>query len=49
MLLGTIFTGLAQGLLAGVGYWLTGVPQAAFFGALTAVASLVPAVGTALV
>jgi predicted PurR-regulated permease PerM len=49
VLLGTIFTGLAQGLLAGVGYWLTGVPQAAFFGALTAVASLVPAVGTALV
>ena len=49
VLLGTIFTGLAQGLLAGLGYWLTGVPQAAFFGALTAVASLVPAIGTALV
>jgi predicted PurR-regulated permease PerM len=49
VLLGTILTGLAQGLLAGVGYWLTGVPQAAFFGALTAVASLMPAVGTVLV
>ena len=49
VLLGTIFTGLAQGLLAGIGYWVTGVPQPAFFGALTAVASLLPAVGTALV
>jgi predicted PurR-regulated permease PerM len=49
VLLGTILTGLAQGLLAGIGYWVTGVPQAAFFGALTAVASLLPAVGTALV
>jgi predicted PurR-regulated permease PerM len=49
VLLGTILTGLAQGLLAGIGYWITGVPQAAFFGALTAVASLVPAVGTTLV
>src|SRR5262249_13492033 len=49
VLLGTILTGLAQGLLAGVGYWFTGVPQPAFFGALTAVASLMPAVGTALV
>jgi predicted PurR-regulated permease PerM len=49
VLLGTIFTGLAQGLLAGIGYWITGVPQAAFFGALTALASLLPVVGTALV
>ncbi len=49
VLLGTILTGLAQGLLAGIGYWLTGVPQPAFFGALTALASLMPAVGTTLV
>jgi predicted PurR-regulated permease PerM len=48
-LLGTVATGLAQGLLAAVGYYVTGVPEAAFFGAATAVASLIPAVGTLLV
>ena len=34
------------GRVAGVGYWITGLPQPACFGALTAVASLIPAVGT---
>ncbi|HEX7666492.1 MAG TPA: AI-2E family transporter [Polyangiaceae bacterium] len=48
-LLGTIVTGFAQGLLATIGYWICGVPQPVFFGALTAVASLIPAVGTLLV
>jgi predicted PurR-regulated permease PerM len=42
-------TGLAQGLLAAVGYAIAGVPEPAFFGAATAVASLIPAVGTLLV
>lgn len=49
VLLGTVLTGLAQGMLAGLGYWITGVPQPAFFGALTAVASLIPGVGTLLI
>jgi predicted PurR-regulated permease PerM len=48
-LLGTVATGLAQGVLATIGFLITGVPEAAFFGAATAVASLVPAVGTLLV
>jgi predicted PurR-regulated permease PerM len=48
-LLGTVVTGLAQGAFAGLGFWITGVPEAAFFGAATAVASLVPGVGTLLV
>jgi predicted PurR-regulated permease PerM len=48
-LLGTVVTGLAQGVFAALGYWITGVPEAAFFGAVTAVASLVPGVGTLLV
>lgn len=48
-LLGTIVTGLAQGVLAYLGYLVTGLPEAAFFGALTAVASLLPGVGTLLV
>ena len=49
ILRGTVITGVIQGLLAGLGYWVCGVPDPAFFGALTAVASLVPAVGTMLV
>jgi predicted PurR-regulated permease PerM len=48
-LLGTIVTGLAQGLLATVGYAIAGMPEPVFFGAMTAVASLIPAVGTLLV
>ena len=48
-LLGTVVTGLAQGAFAAVGYWITGVPEAAFFGAATAIMSLVPGVGTLLV
>jgi len=49
VLWGTVVTGLMQGILAAIGYWITGVPQPVFFGALTAVASLVPAIGTLLV
>jgi predicted PurR-regulated permease PerM len=49
VLWGTLVTGVVQGLLAGVGYWITGVADPAFFGVMTAVASLVPAVGTMLV
>jgi predicted PurR-regulated permease PerM len=48
-LVGAVGTGLAQGLFATVGYWMTGVPEPVFFGALTAVASFVPAVGVLLV
>jgi predicted PurR-regulated permease PerM len=48
-LMGTIVTGIAQGLLATIGYWIAGVPEPIFFGAATAVASLVPAIGTMLV
>lgn len=48
-LLGTVVTGLAQGAFAGVGFWITGVPEAAFLGAATALASLIPGVGTLLV
>ena len=48
-LFGTIVTGLAQGVFATIGYWLCGVREPVFFGAATAVASLIPAVGTMLV
>lgn len=46
---GTLLTGLAQGVLAAIGYWITGVPYSLFFGVATAIASLIPAVGTLLV
>ncbi|MGD0674137.1 MAG: AI-2E family transporter [Polyangiaceae bacterium] len=49
VLLGTVVTGIVQGVLAAVGYWATGVPEFAFFGALTAFASLLPGIGTLLV
>jgi len=48
-LLGTVVTGLVQGALATLGYWVFGVPEPAFLGAATAVASLLPTVGTMLV
>jgi predicted PurR-regulated permease PerM len=46
---GTMLTGLGQGLLAGVGYFIGGAPEALLLAALTALCSLVPAVGTLLV
>jgi predicted PurR-regulated permease PerM len=45
-LVGTIGTALVQGALASVGYALGGAPQVATFGLLTAIASLLPVVGT---
>jgi predicted PurR-regulated permease PerM len=48
-LLGTVVTGIVQGTLAALGYWVLGVPEPAFLGAATAVASLLPGVGTLLV
>ena len=49
VLLGTVVTGLLQGVMAAVGYWITGVQAPPFFGALTALASLIPGIGTVLV
>jgi predicted PurR-regulated permease PerM len=47
--IGTMLTGLIQGLLAGVGYALANVPEPGLLAALTAICSLVPALGTLLV
>jgi predicted PurR-regulated permease PerM len=46
---GTVLTGLIQGLLAGIGYGLGGVPEVGLLATLTALCSLVPALGTLLV
>ena len=46
---GTVLTGIVQGILAGIGYALTGVPKPVFLALATGLASLVPAIGTLLV
>lgn len=46
---GTLFTCLAQGITAGLGYWVADVPAPFLFGALTAFAALLPVVGTGFV
>lgn len=46
---GTIFTCLAQGATAGLGYFVAGVPAPVLCGALTALAALVPVVGTGII
>jgi predicted PurR-regulated permease PerM len=48
-LLGALGTAIAQGVFATIGYAIAGVPEPIFFGAATAVASFVPAVGVLLV
>lgn len=46
---GSLFIALIQGLLMGFGLFLFGVPNAALWGVVAAVSSLVPTIGTALV
>jgi predicted PurR-regulated permease PerM len=48
-LVGTIATALVQGLLAGIGFAIAGLPQVLTLGLLTALGSFVPIVGTAVV
>jgi predicted PurR-regulated permease PerM len=44
---GTLGTACAQGLLAGIAYWLLDVPEPLLFGALTVVVAVIPVVGSA--
>ena len=46
---GTILTCVAQGIIAGIGYYVAGVPAPIFCAALTAIAALLPVVGTGLI
>lgn len=39
---GLVLVGLGEGLLLGIGYWLTGVPDPTLFGLLTAILSMLP-------
>jgi predicted PurR-regulated permease PerM len=49
VVIGNFGTAVIQGAIAGVGFVIARVPEAAFLGAMTAVASLLPVVGTMLV
>ncbi|WP_281492054.1 AI-2E family transporter [Desulfosarcina cetonica] len=46
---GTAVIGMLQGGLAGVAFWVTGIPSPAFWGAIMVVLSIIPSVGTAVV
>ena len=47
--LGNLLTALSQGVTGGMVFWILGIPNALFWGAMTALFSLVPVVGTAIV
>lgn len=44
-----VLTALIEGILGGLGFWVTGLPSPLLFGALIAITTLVPYIGTALV
>ena len=46
---GSLLIGVIQGVLAGVAFWIAGVPGAAFWGTITIVVAIVPSIGAALV
>ena len=48
-LVGTAFTALVQGTLVGVAFWALGLPSASFWGVITALVSVLPMLGSALV
>ncbi|HET7553345.1 MAG TPA: AI-2E family transporter [Gemmatimonadaceae bacterium] len=49
MLLGTALTAVLQGALIGFAFWMVGLPNAVFWGVITAFASILPVLGSALV
>lgn len=49
VVLGALATALVQGTLLGIGFAISGLPSPLVFGAVGAVASLIPVVGTSLV
>lgn len=48
VIFGILLTCMVQGVLGGIGFWFCGLPSPMLFGAMMAVAALVPVVGTAL-
>ena len=48
-IIGTGLTAAVQGLLVGIGFWVTGLPNAVFWGVVTMVFAILPVVGSGLV
>lgn len=46
---GKILIGFLQGIIAGIGFWIFGVPAPALWGSAVVLASFVPTIGTALI
>jgi predicted PurR-regulated permease PerM len=46
---GTAVIGILQGGLAGFAFWVVGIPSSVFWGAIMAVLSIIPGIGSALV
>jgi predicted PurR-regulated permease PerM len=46
---GNVLVAIIQGLVAGLGFWLFGVPNPALWGGTVVAASFIPSIGTALV
>ncbi len=46
---GTLVIGVVQGALGGIGFAVTGIPGAAFWGAVIAVVSIIPGIGPPLI
>ena len=46
---GSVVVGIVQGTLGGITFWIVGMPSVFLFGLLMAIASLLPAVGPALI
>ena len=49
MLLGVVITGIAQGTIVGLTFWALGLPHPLLWGGVTALASLLPMFGSAIV
>jgi predicted PurR-regulated permease PerM len=49
MVAGTLLSAAIQGVAIGTGFWLAGLPDALFWGAAAAIATLIPVVGNAIV
>ncbi|MDH3735381.1 MAG: AI-2E family transporter, partial [Gemmatimonadota bacterium] len=49
MVKGTFLIGIIQGALAGVAFWIAGIPSVAFWSTIMAVLSIIPGIGAALV
>jgi predicted PurR-regulated permease PerM len=46
---GVLLVAVVQGILAGIGLWVFGIPNPTLWGSISAIASLIPGLGTAVV